>query len=364
MQGRVRFDELIPNRILRWSLWAGFWTVIGLINFGSALIGMRRIQPGIPAWQPLVWELSSVYVIGLLLVPVLRRVTLRLEFKRDRWVWILLAHVAITVPFSLLHTSLMVAIRKLVYWMAGFSYDYAGPNLGRAVLYEYYQDVLTYWMLVLVIIGFEYFNRYRERERQLAEAQLQNLREQLNPHFLFNTLNMISSKMYEDVAQADAMIARLSDLLRMTLRTSRQHEVPLRTDLEALDLYLEIMKARFGDAIQVDLDIDAQAHQAMAPSLILQPLVENAFRHGATALTEGGKIRIGASVSDHTLTLRVSDNGPGFHDPRETILNRGFGLSNTAARLQQLYGDQHRLDLSSSAGGGAEVVIRIPYRVA
>ncbi|HYR89699.1 MAG TPA: histidine kinase [Terriglobia bacterium] len=360
----MRFDQLIPNRILRWSLWAGFWTVIALINFGSALIGMRRIEPDIPAWQPLVWELSSAYVIGLVLVPLVRRVTLRLEFKRDRWVRILLAHLAFTVPFSLLHTSGMVAIRKAAYWINGYSYDYAGANLARAVLYEYYQDVLTYWIIVLVTIGFEYFNRYRERERQLAEAQLQNLREQLNPHFLFNTLNMISSKMYEDVAQADAMIARLSDLLRMTLRTSRQPEVPLRTDLEALDLYLEIMRARFGDAIQVDLNVDAHAHEALAPSLILQPLVENAFRHGVSGMVGTGRIRIGVSVLDHTLTMRVSDNGPGFQDSREATLNRGFGLSNTAARLQQLYGDQHRLDLGNSAGGGAEVVIRIPYRVA
>src|SRR6266850_2825936 len=101
------------NRILFWPLWFGFWTIIGLINFGSALIGMRRIEPGIPAWQPLAWELSSVYVIGLLLVPLVRRATLLLEFKRDRWVRILLAHTALTIPFSLLHTSGMVAIRKV-----------------------------------------------------------------------------------------------------------------------------------------------------------------------------------------------------------------------------------------------------------
>jgi len=352
------------NRILFWPLWFGFWTIIGLVNFGSALIFMRRIQPGIPAWQPLVWELSSVYVIGLLLVPLVVYATRHLEFRRDRWKRILVAHFALTVPFSLLHTSGMVAIRKAVYWMAGLSYDYSGGNLAGAVLYEFYKDILSYWMIVLIAIGFQYYNRYVERDRQLAEAQLQNLRQQLNPHFLFNTLNMISSKMYEDVAQADAMIARLSDLLRMTLRTSRQPEVPLRTDLEALDLYLEIMKARFGDAIQVDLNVDAHAHEALAPSLILQPLVENAFRHGVNGQAASGRIRIRASVSDHTLTLRVSDNGPGFQDSREAILNRGFGLSNTAARLQQLYGNQHRFDLNNSAGGGAEVVIRIPYRVA
>src|SRR5207249_1143873 len=144
--GRVRFDQIIPNRILRWMLYAAAWTIIGLVNFG---------------------------------------------------------------------------------------------------------------------------NRYRERGQRLAEAQLQNLRDQLNPHFLFNTLNMISSKMYEDVGQAHVMITRLSDLLRLTLRTSSQPEVPLQTDLEALDLYLDIMKARFADDIRIEVNVDPSARDALAPSLIL-----------------------------------------------------------------------------------------------
>ena len=352
------------NRILRGAAWFGFWTAIGLVNFGSALIEVRRFASGIPAWQPLLWEMSSVYVVGFLLVPIVVYATGRLEFRRDRWTRVLVAHFALMVPFSLLHTSCMVAIRKAVYHLAGLSYDYSGGNLLQAFLYEFYKDILTYWIIVLVAIGFQYYNRYRERDRQLAAAQLQNLRQQLNPHFLFNTLNMISAKMYEDVGQADSMITRLSDLLRMTLRTSNHAEVPLRTDLEALDLYLDIMRARFGEAIRVDLDVDDGAGDALVPSLILQPLVENAFRHGMAQVAEGGNIRIGASITDHTLTLRVSDNGPGFRESREAILKRGFGLSSAAARLQQLYGDRQCLDLTNASGGGADVVIRMPHRVA
>ena len=170
--------------------------------------------------------------------------------------------------------------------------------------------------------------------------------------------------MYEDVGQADVMITRLSDLLRLTLRTSRLTVVPLQTDLEVLDLYLDIMKARFADEIRIEMKVDPAARDALAPSLILQPLVENAFRHGVAQIAGGAEIRIGAAVNDHTLVLRVSDNGPGFETSRQNLLSRGFGLSNTASRLQQLYGDRHSLEFRNCPGGGAEVVIEIPYRSA
>src|SRR5205823_4769160 len=158
-------------------------------------------------------------------------------------------------------------------------------------------------------------------------------------------LNMISSRMYEDVADADRMITRLSDLLRMTLHSSAEPEVPLHTELEMLDLYLEIMKARFQDSIQVRKDIDARAKQAMVPSLLLQPLVENAFRHGAGQKTEGGLIEILGSARNGTLSLVVRDNGPGIDGKPEAALNKGLGLSNTAERLRQLYGEQHRMKI-------------------
>jgi LytS/YehU family sensor histidine kinase len=199
----------------------------------------------------------------------------------------------------------------------------------------------------------------------LAEAKLQNLRGQINPHFLFNTLNMISARMYEDVPDADRMITQLSDLLRMTLRTSDEPEVPLRNEIDMLNLYLEIMKGRFAESIRVNLSVDPNTQNTMVPSLLLQPLVENAFRHGAGNNVEGGNIEIVTSAHNGTVSIIVRDNGPGVAGDPKTALHQGFGLSNTAERLRQLYGDQHQLRINNrpaSEGGGLEIAIEIPAR--
>jgi LytS/YehU family sensor histidine kinase len=263
----------------------------------------------------------------------------------------------------------MIAIRKVVYFAVGESYAFSGFE---RVLYEFYKDLILYPLLVGFTAGLDYYSKYRQNElrseqlqRRLIEAQLQNLRGQLNPHFLFNTLNMISARMYEDVADADRMITRLSDLLRMTLRNASDQEVPLATELEMLDLYIEIMRARFQDSIQVRIDIDAQARHMLVPPLLLQPLVENSFRHGAGTKTTGGLIDIQARSNNGTLSLVVRDNGPGIDTAPASVIAKGVGLSNAVERLRQLYGDRQSLAIrnrTDAEGGGLEVVIEVPAR--
>jgi LytS/YehU family sensor histidine kinase len=261
-------------------------------------------------------------------------------------------------------------------WRCNFRSDEARTTYtfggGIRILYEFYKDIILYPALIGLTRGIDYYRKHREHElhseqlqRRLVEAQLQNLRGQLSPHFLFNTLNMISARMYEDVADADRMITRLSDLLRMTLRSSAEPEVLLRTELEMLNLYLEIMKARFSDSIRVRMDIDPKAAQFMVPSLLLQPIVENAFRHGAGTKIDAGLIEIVTSARNGTLSLIVRDNGPGIDGNPQAGIGKGFGLSNTAERLRQLYGDRHRMQIHNrpaSEGGGLEVSIEIPAR--
>jgi sensor histidine kinase YesM len=168
---------------------------------------------------------------------------------------------------------------------------------------------------------------------------------------------MISSRMYEDPVEADRMLSRLSDLLRFSLNSAEEQQVLLRTEMEMLELYLEIMKARFGDSVQVRVEVDRKAQHVMVPTLILQPIVENAFRHGLANKSRDGILDVRAFLDVGKLNIAVRDNGPGMNG------SKGFGLTNTMERLQRIYGDRHRMilrNLPAEDGGGLEVLIEIP----
>jgi len=359
------------NRWVWLGLYVAFWTVLGLLNAASAILDEQNFQPRIPTWQPILWEMSSLYTVGLL-YPLVALVARRFPFNRQNWIRTAAIHCLFIVPFSALHTSGMATIRTIVYRLKDVPYSFGGSNLRRQVEYEFYKDITLYWSLVAVALAFDYYRRYRDHElhseqlqRQLIEAQLQNLRGQLHPHFLFNTLNMISSRMYEDVGEADRMMARLSDLLRFALKSSDEPLVPLQTELEMLDLYFEIMKARFADSITVEVRVDRNARHLMVPPLLLQPLVENSFRHGLTNRSKDGWIGVSGGVRNGSMRLTVADNGSGIPGSLEAAMSKGLGLSNTSRRLKQLYGTEHRFELRNritSEGGGLEVEIEIPSR--
>jgi two-component system LytT family sensor kinase len=231
--------------------------------------------------------------------------------------------------------------------------------------------VMLYWLILLISYSFNYQRRYREGEvratrleAQLAQAQLQALKMQLHPHFLFNTLHSISALVHKNPDAADKMIARLGDFLRLTLENSGAQEVSLQEELEFLKCYLEIERIRFQDRLTVQMDIEPQALDARLPNLILQPIVENAIRHGISPQTSAGRIEIEARRLNGTLQVQVTDNGPGLSSDSNTgtIVKAGVGLANTQARLKQLYGDQHRLDLANAASGGLTVILEIPFR--
>jgi len=231
---------------------------------------------------------------------------------------------------------------------------------------EFPNDVIFYLINQVVVATFRYYRTMRDRELSLAQAELRNLRLQLQPHFLFNALNTISATMYDDPAAADAMIAELSELLRVSLKTVHAQEVPLRAELESLSHYTALMQARFGDKLAVAVDVDPAAADALVPSLILQPLVENAVRHGNVSLLGQGRIDVRARRNGDQLTIDVLDDGPGTTRPQGDKGN-GVGLSATAERLRLLYGDAHRFSAgnasnSTAGGSGFAVAIAIPFR--
>jgi LytS/YehU family sensor histidine kinase len=236
---------------------------------------------------------------------------------------------------------------------------------------KFHQNLMFYAAILAVSQGVDYYRKYRERElrasqleARLAQTRLQVLKMQLHPHFLFNTLNAISALIHQDVDLADRMVARLGDLLRSTLESADTQEVSLRQELDFIQPYLEIEQARLGPRLTVRLEIDPHALDAAVPNLVLQPLVENAIRHGIAPRAEPGRIEIRARRDDGQLCLQVRDDGPGLPPDPAAPFKEGIGLANTRARLQQLYGAAHRFELCNGPGRGLGVTITIPFREA
>ena len=226
-----------------------------------------------------------------------------------------------------------------------------------------------YGLLLLLNQVFRYYRRFREGElrssqleTQLTQAQLQALKMQLHPHFLFNTLHSISALIRRDPDAADKMIARLGDFLRLTLENSGAQEVSLQKELEFLKCYLEIERVRFRDRLTTRLDIEPRALDASVPNLILQPIVENAIRHGVAPRSAPGHVEISAKRGERALRIQVRDNGPGLSaiTAPDDGFREGLGLTNTRARLARLYGAAHRFELEDAPGGGLLVTLEIP----
>lgn len=225
-----------------------------------------------------------------------------------------------------------------------------------------------YWVIVGLTWVAGYYRQLREGERQtleletrLTQANLQTLRSQLQPHFLFNTLNAIAALVHKRPDAAENMVVTLSDFLRRTLDASNAHEVPLRREIELLELYLEIQQTRFGDRLRVVNLIEPETVEAIVPTLLLQPLVENSVRHGLEPRAGGGTITLRAARHGDTLRLEVGDDGIGFQSQSLTAPGGGIGLANTKARLETLYGPNHRFDITANPDGGLTVIVDIPW---
>jgi two-component sensor histidine kinase len=227
----------------------------------------------------------------------------------------------------------------------------------------------TFWAFWGIAQALRFYQRSKDRERheaelesRLVQARLQALRMQLNPHFLFNTLNSIASLVYEEPQAADEMIGSLSELLRLALDDSTGQEITLREELNFLDKYLLIEQARFGERLRIEKEIEPEALDATVPILILQPLVENAVKHGIETQLAPGVVRVVAKKSGDKLLLQVADNGRGAEAASDGKLKEGVGLSNTRSRLRELYGEGGSLIIRAGETGGFLAEIQIPWR--
>jgi len=349
---------------VRWLVIFLFSTLVGVMNFNRFYTN-ELAEGGTPNfYHYFINEMTGAYAVFVLL-PVLFYFFKKFPLQRGNLLKRLPLHLLASMAFGFSHTMLMFFSRKLLY--SNFlQEDYNYGHLGYRLLMEYNHQFITYWL----IYGVAYFiNLFRENqkqklktaqlERQLTEARLQALQMQLNPHFLFNTLNMISSTMYDDVNAADKMMASLSDLLRKTLNVSNRQEHPLRDEMELINLYIAIMKARFQNQLRVKMEIAGETLDDSVPSFILQPLLENAIKHTMENV-QAAEIEISSQQKDGRLILSVKDNGRGISTDAHSLSQNGVGLSNTSERLEKLYGAAHRLDLRNRKEGGLEVTIEIP----
>jgi two-component system LytT family sensor kinase len=354
--------------VLTWTVLFLVYTCIAILLTGYRYLDdLSRQRPGTFPMRALE-EITGVYS-AFVLLPLIFRAAEFYLFPRKSWPKIVFWHLVSATAFSVAHTSLMALSRDIISPLVGLGpYDYG------IMSYRYPMEFSNDLVGFTSIVGLYYFfKRFRlahaqqlaaaQLQTKLAEAQLENLRLQLQPHFLFNTLNTISSVMYEDVKAADVMITQLSDLLRLTLRASRTHEIPLAEELQITRLYLDLMQKRFEDKLRVNYTIDPALDNSLVPQLILQPLLENSLRHGMKPGGERIDIFIAAEQQNGSLVLTVSDTGLGLGALDSTaVFGRGVGLSNIRDRLAQLYGADQEFSIGNRAMGGAEVTLRVPYR--
>ncbi|CAM2006860.1 sensor histidine kinase [Acanthopleuribacter pedis] len=338
-------------------------TCTGLISFGSVAFLFRAEETQVPLYKPLIWELTSAYTL-LLLLPLIWWFFSRFKLERGKFAAAVPAHLLGLLTFSGLHTAGMVALRKVIYALLGLEpYEYGSP-LNRALM-ELYKDTFTYIAVILIFSAAAWWRNSRDAELRsvrlqadLREVQLQALRAQLDPHFLFNALNAVSDVMYEDVDRADQILSSLSRLLRFSMDARGATAHPLRRELALLGLYLDVMRARFPDRLRVTVDADPAAADHAVPVLLLQPLVENCIKHHPRAAGQTMEIEVTAKRTGERLEVTVTDNGSGPDKPLAELRRQGVGLENTLRRLETFYGDAAQFQLEKTpAGGAARLVI-------
>jgi len=309
-------------------------------------------------------------LISALLTPMVLWVSSRYPLGRRNVASTVIAHVVGATVFLVLFVALRMPLGQIVDYATGKMAQPSWALFCKLLVRYPYDTTWVYAMILVVAQLWDYYDKYRERElrtsrlqAQLAQAQLKVLKMQLDPHFLFNTLHSISSLMHEDVDAADDMLTRLSDLLRLSLEDVDEQEVTLKREIEFLDGYLAIQQTRFRDRFKVKVNIDPRSLDALVPNMILQPLVENAVQHGIASRAGAGQLEVRSTLQNGTVRLEVIDDGPGPGDVNGDGPGGGVGLANTRARLQQLYGDAYRFNLTRLESGGTLVSLEIPFRL-
>lgn len=351
---------MLQHRWLRWGVYFVVWSMIGVV-YSLHLYLVKHDSSIENPWIVLWWGMPDVYiwaVLAIFMLPILRRLPLQPQHLGQN----LMIYLVFSGFFAAAHLFISLALDMMLY---------AEPFAERLYFFfrvQFIENIIYYWMMLFLYNAWQYYHKYQDRkvqasqlETQLANAQVKALKMQLNPHFLFNTLNAISALVEDQPKSARTMLARLSDLLRHTLDSGSRQQQTLKEELEFIRLYLNIESVRFSDRLQVAYDISPQTQEMSIPSLILQPLVENSIVHGIANRAENGKVIIRSLIQDHHLILEVWDNGHDLKSFRANGRATGIGLSNTRQRLKHLYGEAGHIDLKRE-NDGTLVTLTIPIQ--
>lgn len=359
----IEEEPRLPT-LLRLAMIWGVWTIVALFFSTQVYIMYFSDNRPIPYAKSFFVQASACYLWALV-TPLVLWLARNHPIDRNHW----RKKVGVHVLISFLLVSALIVIHFVIYMLIAnrpemitpmntFAYYY--PNLDRWLL--------VYWFIFLMSHAFYYYRSYRRGElrasklqTELVQAQLEALKMQVHPHFLFNTLHSISALLSKDTEAARKMITRLGDFLRLTLENAGETEVTLQKEIEFLNSYLEIERIRFRGRLATEITVDPAVLDAKVPNLILQPLVENAMRH-AIANSVSGRVEVEAVPSNGSLHIEVRDNGCGLSSERQSLPRKkgGLGLANTRARLSGLYGSEARLELSNRPTGGVTVTLEIP----
>lgn len=356
----------------KWLILFAICTFLGLLSFSTMYTEELLDDGPTPPLIFLINEATGAYGVFALLPLTLWFIS-KFRFTTSNWFLMVPTHLLASMIFGVAHTLIMTGSRIWLYAALGLGPYRIGDPFYRFLM-EYQKQALTYSGILIAVYLIGSYRENREREKRTAklelqaaqlqsrlkETQLQALKGQLQPHFLFNTLNMISSLMYEDVEKADSMITKLSDLLRMSLEQTDKETIPLSQEIEFAEAYLEIMRSRFQDRLEFRSDVESSILQCKVPVFLLQPLIENAIKYGDQGASSKLCVTLSAQKEGTQLVLEVTDNGPGHDGGSQGDSGTGVGLSNVEARLERIYGTAHEFEAGNGPAGGFVVRLSIP----